>query len=119
LKVLKFIEASGTRGFIILKGESQRSLGEKQQAPTPRHRILVRAPFPSHRFLIYALCVCARVVVFVLVSVFVFSFFVFFFFFFFFAAAAAAAVVVGRHTVQVQNTPNMQDADEKTSCPRK
>ena len=89
-----FIEASGTRGFIILKGESQRSLGEKQQALTPHHRILVRAPFPSHRFLIYALCVCARVVVFVLVSVFVFSFFVFFFFFFFAVVVVVVVVVV-------------------------
>jgi hypothetical protein len=25
----------------------------------------------------------------------------------------------GRHTVQVQSTPNMQEADEKISCPRK
>jgi hypothetical protein len=57
----KFIEASGTRGFIILKGESQRSLGEKPQAPHPHHRILVRAPFPGHRFLIHALCVCVCV----------------------------------------------------------
>jgi len=56
LKDSRFVEALATRGFIILKGESGGSLEASERKPMPHapHRILVRAPFPSH-----PVCVCS------------------------------------------------------------